>query len=63
MLGAEGARPRLRVVLVQQGVWDMPLESLPLASGYLKAMVLGDAEAARPGVGGHLQLPRQGHAR
>ncbi|WP_326557444.1 KedN5 family methylcobalamin-dependent radical SAM C-methyltransferase [Micromonospora sp. NBC_01796] len=44
MLGAEGARPRLRVVLVQQGVWDMPLESLPLASGYLKAMVLGDAE-------------------
>ncbi|OLR94837.1 KedN5 family methylcobalamin-dependent radical SAM C-methyltransferase [Actinokineospora bangkokensis] len=33
---------RLRVVLVQQGVWDMPLESMPLASGYLKAVVLAD---------------------
>ncbi|MFI9388802.1 KedN5 family methylcobalamin-dependent radical SAM C-methyltransferase [Kutzneria sp. NPDC052558] len=30
---------RLTVVLVQQGVWDMPLESMPLASGYLKAMI------------------------
>ncbi|MFF4579779.1 KedN5 family methylcobalamin-dependent radical SAM C-methyltransferase [Streptomyces sp. NPDC001389] len=36
--------PRLAVSLVQQGVWDMPLESMPLASGYLKAMVLDDAE-------------------
>jgi len=26
------------VYLVQQGIWDMPLESMPLASGYLKAM-------------------------
>ncbi|CCH31872.1 Radical SAM domain-containing protein [Saccharothrix espanaensis DSM 44229] len=33
---------QLRVVLVQQGVWDMPLESMPLASGYLKAMALAD---------------------
>ncbi|MBC9000571.1 MULTISPECIES: KedN5 family methylcobalamin-dependent radical SAM C-methyltransferase [Micromonospora] len=41
---AGGAGRRLRVVLVQQGVWDMPLESLPLASAYLKAMVSGDAE-------------------
>ncbi|WP_327370948.1 KedN5 family methylcobalamin-dependent radical SAM C-methyltransferase [Streptomyces sp. NBC_01217] len=31
-------------MLVQQGVWDMPLESMPLASGYLKAMILDDSE-------------------
>ena len=30
------------VFLVQQGVWDMPLESLPLASAYLKATALAD---------------------
>jgi radical SAM superfamily enzyme YgiQ (UPF0313 family) len=35
---------KLAVTLVQQGVWDMPLESMPLASGYLKAMVLDDAD-------------------
>jgi radical SAM superfamily enzyme YgiQ (UPF0313 family) len=33
---------RLAVYLVQQGVWDMPLESMPLASGYMKASVLAD---------------------
>src|SRR5262249_48606810 len=32
------------VALVQQGVWDMPLESMPLASGYMKAMALADDE-------------------
>jgi radical SAM C-methyltransferase len=32
----------LTVALVQQGVWDMPLESMPLAAGYLKAMALAD---------------------
>jgi radical SAM superfamily enzyme YgiQ (UPF0313 family) len=32
----EGDRP-LRVWLVQQGVWAMSLESMPLVSGYLKA--------------------------
>ncbi len=32
----------LSVYLLQQGVWDMPLESMPLASGYLKAMVSSD---------------------
>ncbi len=32
----------IRVTLVQQGVWDMPLDWMPLAAGYLKAMVLGD---------------------
>ncbi|WP_157411151.1 KedN5 family methylcobalamin-dependent radical SAM C-methyltransferase [Actinoplanes rectilineatus] len=32
----------ISVFLVQQGVWDMPLESMPLASGYLKATALTD---------------------
>ncbi|MBR7831924.1 B12-binding domain-containing radical SAM protein [Actinospica durhamensis] len=31
-----------KVCLVQQGVWDMPLESMPLAAGYLKSMALSD---------------------
>jgi len=36
-------QPQLtQVCLVQQGVWDMPLESMPLASGYLKAAALAD---------------------
>jgi radical SAM C-methyltransferase len=35
-----------RVWLVQQGVWDMALESMPLAIGYLKASVLGDEHLA-----------------
>jgi radical SAM superfamily enzyme YgiQ (UPF0313 family) len=35
---------RRTVRLVQQGVWDMPLESMPLAAGYLKAMALADPE-------------------
>jgi radical SAM superfamily enzyme YgiQ (UPF0313 family) len=33
---------RKRVTLVQQGVWAMPLESMPLAMGYLKAAVDAD---------------------
>ncbi|WP_051473266.1 KedN5 family methylcobalamin-dependent radical SAM C-methyltransferase [Saccharomonospora piscinae] len=33
---------KLTVDLVQQGIWDMPLESMPLASGYLKATALAD---------------------
>jgi radical SAM C-methyltransferase len=33
---------RKRVTLVQQGVWEMPLESMPLAIGYLKAAVDAD---------------------
>jgi len=32
----------VRVVLVQQGVWEMPTESMPLAVGYLKAAVQAD---------------------
>jgi radical SAM C-methyltransferase len=28
---------KVLVYLVQQGIWDMPLESMPLAAGYLKA--------------------------
>jgi radical SAM superfamily enzyme YgiQ (UPF0313 family) len=35
---------RVGVSLVQQGVWDMPLESMPLASGYMKAAALADEE-------------------
>lgn len=31
------------VYLVQQGVWDMPLESMPLASGYLKSTAMADS--------------------
>jgi radical SAM C-methyltransferase len=30
------------VLLVQQGIWEMPLESMPLAAGYLKATALAD---------------------
>jgi radical SAM C-methyltransferase len=32
----------LRVCLVQQGAWDMPIDSMPLAVGYLKAMLDAD---------------------
>lgn len=35
---------RRRVLLVQQGVWTTPKESLPLALGYLKAAALADPE-------------------
>ena len=37
----DGTR-ELRVSLVQQGVWDTPLESMPLASGYLRAAAEAD---------------------
>src|SRR5450432_2780291 len=33
--------------VVQQGVWDMPKESMPLAAGYLKAAAISDAEISR----------------
>jgi radical SAM C-methyltransferase len=35
-----------QVWLVQQGIWDMALESMPLASGYLKATALADQRVA-----------------
>lgn len=35
---------RRRVVLVEQGVWKFPKESLPLALGYLKAAAMADPE-------------------
>lgn len=35
------------VDLVQQGIWDMPLESMPLASGYLKSTALADDRIAQ----------------
>lgn len=37
-----GDRSSLQVFLVQQGIWDMPLESMPLAAGYIKATALAD---------------------
>ena len=36
----------LQVWLVQQGIWAMALESMPLASGYLKATALADPRIA-----------------
>src|SRR5690349_2245623 len=33
---------RKRIALAQQGVWAMPLESMPLAIGYMKAAVDAD---------------------
>ena len=38
---------RVRVTMVQQGVWEMPLESMPLAAGYMKAMALADDRLSR----------------
>jgi hypothetical protein len=38
---------KVAVQLVQQGVWDMQLESMPLAAGYLKAMALADDRVRR----------------
>ncbi|MGW1072946.1 KedN5 family methylcobalamin-dependent radical SAM C-methyltransferase [Streptomyces sp. NPDC002537] len=32
----------MRICLVQQGAWDMPFESMPLAAGYLKATLTDD---------------------
>ncbi|MGH3756320.1 KedN5 family methylcobalamin-dependent radical SAM C-methyltransferase [Actinophytocola sp.] len=32
---------------MQQGVWDMPLESMPLASGYLKSTAMADSRIER----------------
>jgi radical SAM superfamily enzyme YgiQ (UPF0313 family) len=34
----------LRICLVQQGAWDMPLDSMPLAAGYLKAALDSDVD-------------------
>lgn len=39
-----GTGSRRRVLLVQQGVRDMRLESMPLAAGYLKAVAMADAD-------------------
>jgi radical SAM superfamily enzyme YgiQ (UPF0313 family) len=37
---------RLRIAIVQQGVWDTPLESMPLAAGYLRANAEADPRLA-----------------
>ncbi|MFC5183738.1 KedN5 family methylcobalamin-dependent radical SAM C-methyltransferase [Actinomadura harenae] len=36
----------LTIALVQQGAWDIPLDSMPLASGYLKATLDADQDIA-----------------
>jgi radical SAM C-methyltransferase len=38
--------PVLKIRLVQQGAWDMPVDSMPLAVGYLKAVIDADADFA-----------------
>ncbi|GGZ41688.1 KedN5 family methylcobalamin-dependent radical SAM C-methyltransferase [Streptomyces poonensis] len=42
MTGSEDRKTT--IFLVQQGVWEMPLESMPLASGYLKSTLMADDE-------------------
>jgi radical SAM C-methyltransferase len=41
----------LTVGIVQQGAWDTPLESMPLAAGYLRAALLAD-----PHLAGHVDV-------
>jgi len=41
------SHPKRSVWIIQQGVWDMPKESMPLAAGYLKAAALADEEIQR----------------
>lgn len=36
----------LRVGIVQQSAWDIPMDSVPLAAGYLKAVIEADAALA-----------------
>lgn len=38
------SHPKRSVWIIQQGVWDMPKESMPLAAGYLKAAALADED-------------------
>ncbi|WP_329520242.1 hypothetical protein [Spirillospora sp. NBC_01491] len=40
-------RPPRKIALVQQGIWETPLESMPLACGYLKAAALADDRIRR----------------
>ena len=44
LAAVNGSHSPISIALVQQGVWDTPLESMPLAMGYLKAVVLDDEE-------------------
>jgi radical SAM C-methyltransferase len=36
----------MHICLVQQGAWDMPVDSMPLAAGYLKAVIDADPDLA-----------------
>ncbi|UQX05388.1 KedN5 family methylcobalamin-dependent radical SAM C-methyltransferase [Streptomyces sp. RerS4] len=40
-------REKALVYLVQQSVWDSPMESMPLAMGYMKSTALADERIAR----------------
>ncbi|MEU5880906.1 KedN5 family methylcobalamin-dependent radical SAM C-methyltransferase [Spirillospora sp. NPDC047279] len=37
---------RVPIYILQQGVWEMPLESMPLAAGYLKSYACADERVA-----------------
>ncbi|MEO3977644.1 KedN5 family methylcobalamin-dependent radical SAM C-methyltransferase [Streptomyces sp. CAU 1734] len=41
------SREKALVYLVQQSVWDSPMESMPLAMGYMKSTALADPRIAR----------------
>ena len=45
--GQEEAHHMLQVAIVQQGAWANPLPTFPLAAGYLKAGIDGDASLGR----------------
>jgi radical SAM superfamily enzyme YgiQ (UPF0313 family) len=45
-LRGANAKPRKKVWLVQRSVWAMEVESMPLASGYFKAMIDNDPDLA-----------------
>lgn len=56
------APTNLSVVLVQQGVWSMDVESMPLAAGYLKAFADSDPEISARASVRILNLNRQASA-
>nr|WP_042183769.1 KedN5 family methylcobalamin-dependent radical SAM C-methyltransferase [Kibdelosporangium sp. MJ126-NF4]CEL15838.1 Radical SAM domain protein [Kibdelosporangium sp. MJ126-NF4]CTQ93763.1 Radical SAM domain protein [Kibdelosporangium sp. MJ126-NF4] len=36
----------IKIVVVQQSAWDIPMDSMPLAAGYLKAIIESDSDLA-----------------
>jgi radical SAM C-methyltransferase len=37
----------LEIIVVQQSAWDIPMDSMPLAAGYLKSIIASDPDLAR----------------